>query len=46
MANGQRVDVGPRGAVRGIAVVIVASGGYLVALWLLALLAAWLLRVA
>jgi hypothetical protein len=46
MANGQRADVGPRGAVRGIAVVVAASGAYLAALWLLSLLTSVLLRMA
>jgi hypothetical protein len=38
-------DVGVRGARHGVAVVVVATGGYLLVLWLLAFLAAGVLRV-
>jgi hypothetical protein len=38
-------DVGVRGSWHGVAVVVVATGGYLLVLWLLALLAAGVQRV-
>jgi biotin transporter BioY len=45
MPDRGQVDVGVRGARRGIAVVVAATGGYLLVLWLLASLAAWVVRV-
>jgi biotin transporter BioY len=45
MPDREGVDVGVRGARRGIAVVVAATGGYLLVLWLLALLASWIVRV-
>lgn len=45
MPGGERVDVGLRGAGRGITAVVLAAGGYLLVLWLLAALTAWIFRV-
>lgn len=45
MPDRERLDVGLRGARRGIGVVVAATGGYLLVLWLLASLAAWIVRV-
>ncbi len=44
MPDRDEVDVGVRGARRGIAVVVLATGGYLAVLWLLAAVAAGILR--
>ncbi|MFU8841011.1 MAG: hypothetical protein ACNA8R_09850 [Nitriliruptoraceae bacterium] len=45
MPDRDSLDVGVRGARHGIAVVVAATGGYLLVLWLLALAAAWVVRV-
>jgi hypothetical protein len=45
MPDREGLDVGVRGARRGIAVVVAATGGYLLVLWVFALLAAWVVRV-
>lgn len=45
MPDRAEFDVGVRGARHGVAVVVVATGGYLLVLWLLASLAAGVVRV-
>jgi hypothetical protein len=45
MPDRDGVDVGVRGARRGIAMVVVSTGGYLLLLWLFSLLTAALVYV-
>jgi len=45
MPPDHRVDIGPRAAGRGIVMVVLAAGGYLLVLLAIAWLTAWILRI-